>query len=231
MRSSRPYIVLKREVPEAEALQFARQAAAAKNLRGISLERGFARAFTPTARCSVTSSVSPISSISGIQGVETSMEAISAWPGWISLHRTQPRRARNRALSRAGTRAARRLSGASHGRSESAEHRRERNRRRDARVSSAKGDDHSDAAANRRDSRNGEPAELRSQPARRSEAGANEKPRHHRHDGTGLDFQDRHGSCRAERTQGQPDTTIFCENGVWSYRRARLARSQSATAN
>ena len=32
----------------------------------------------------------------------------------------------------------------------------------------------------------GEPAELRSQSAHRSQAGGNEKPRHHRHDGAGL---------------------------------------------
>ena len=34
------------------------------------------------------------------------------------------------------------------------------------------------------------------------EAGADEESRHHRHDGAGLDFQDRDGGRRLERTQG-----------------------------
>ena len=137
LRSDRPYIVLKREVPEAEAVRLRDKLQRKKSARHSPRAR-FARAFIRTARCSVTSSVSPISSISGIQGVESSMEEyLHGQDGYryIEHNRAGPG---DRALPRAGTRAARRLSGAPDGRSESAKHRRERNRRRDARISRRK---------------------------------------------------------------------------------------------
>ena len=167
-RSDRRYIVLKREVPEAAA-DALRAKLRAQNLRGIYFERDSTRLYpNGSMLCHVIGFTD--FEHHGIQGVEASMDEYLHGAGWLSLHRARSRRPGDRALSRAGTRAAQWLPGSSHDRSESAEHRRERNRRGHARIFAEKSHHHPDAAADRRDPGDGEPAELRSQPARRTQS-------------------------------------------------------------
>ncbi len=72
LRSNRPYIVLKREVPEAEACNL-RDELRAKNLRGISLERDSQRIYpNGSMLCHVIGFID--GEHRGIQGVEMSME-------------------------------------------------------------------------------------------------------------------------------------------------------------
>src|SRR5207248_3912502 len=75
-------------------------------------------------------------------------------------------------------------------------------RRCRARVFAAEGDHHSDATADRGNSGDGEPAELRSQSAQHRQARANEESGRHRHDGAGFDVQDSDGGGGLERKKG-----------------------------
>ena len=80
-----------------------------------------------------------------------------------------------------------------------------------------KSDHHPDATADRRNPGDGQSPNFRSKPAYRRETGRDEKSRHHRHDGTGLDIQNRGRRGRLERTQGLARFEIFCENGIWNF--------------
>ena len=55
-----------------------------------------------------------------------------------------------------------------------------------------------------------------------AEARGDEEPRHQRHDGAGLDLQDRLGGGGVERKEGATGHIVFCENGVFSYGGSKL---------
>ena len=198
LRSGRPYIVLKREVPEAEACSL-RDELLAKNLRGIKLERDSQRIYPNRSMLCHVIGFTDFEH-RGIQGVEMSMEDyLHGQDGYryierkpsgqeIVLYRGQEHAPRN---------------GYDVHLTVDLNLQNIVENEIDAAMQEyhpLKGDDHSDAAADGRNSCHGESAELRSQPARESKTGADEKSRHHRHDGAGLDLQDRHCGCRLERS-------------------------------
>jgi len=51
----------------------------------------------------------------------------------------------------------------------------------------------------------------------RCETRANEKSRHLRHDGAGLDFQIVTAAAALNEHKFRLDSYVFCENGVWNY--------------
>jgi cell division protein FtsI (penicillin-binding protein 3)/stage V sporulation protein D (sporulation-specific penicillin-binding protein) len=213
--TDRRYVVLKRQVPQ-EITNELRQKLA-KRTSKASTTSATLRAFIQMARCFATSSASPTSIQRGIQGVELSMEQyLHGQDGFRFIERNRagqelvPYRGQERA-PRDGYRV---------------------NLTIDLNLQNIV-ENEIDAAVkeyspekatiilmrpgHRRSARDGESPAFQPQRTRRRQAGADEEPRHHRHDGARLDLQDRHRGRRVERKEGKPDSYIFCENGVWNY--------------
>ena len=158
LNSGRRYIVIKREVPAARANAL-REKLRAGNLRGIYFEHDATRIYpNGSMLCHVIGFTD--FDHHGVQGVEASMEEyLHGQDGYRFIEHNRagqeivPYRGQERA-------SAGRLPGASDCRSWVAEHRRRGNRRGDEGVFSTKGDDHSDAAADRRNPGDRQPPEL-----------------------------------------------------------------------
>ena len=158
LASGRRYIVLKKDVPEATAMQLENRLAV-RSIRGITFEQDAERIYpNGTMACHVIGFMN--GDHKGVQGIEAQEDQYLRGHEGFRYTRAGPRGEGAGGVSRRGARAAGWLQRAADDRHELAEHRRDGAGRGVQAIQAEEGDRDHDAPADGRNPGDGEPAEL-----------------------------------------------------------------------